>query len=265
MILCPRIFIVIPVLNEAGNIPRLMDSLTTLSNELKNKYEVRIVLIDDGSQDQTSALAKKSAIDLNLNLEILRHEHNLGPGRAFGTGFKFLATQLTQDDLVITMEGDNTSRIELIKQMLHRLEEDFDVIFASPYLYGGRIINTSVYRVFLSSMANLLIKELLGIQGILTASSFFRLYKTAALKKLQSVYGPEIIERAGFECMVEMLIKMVNLQMTISEVPLLLDTHARVGKSRMKIMRTIRGYLALWFLKRRWKRMCELAPATHSQ
>jgi dolichol-phosphate mannosyltransferase len=136
--------------------------------------------------------------------------------------------------------------------MLTRLDEGFDVIFASPYMYGGKIINTSVYRIFLSSVANLFIKELLGIHGILTVSSFFRLYRTPALKKLQAVYGPEIVERRGFECMVEMTMKMINLQITISEVPMILDTHARVGKSRMKITKTIRGYFSLWLLKSKW-------------
>jgi dolichol-phosphate mannosyltransferase len=71
---------------------------------------------------------------------------------------------------------------------------------------------------------------------------------------LQAVYGSEIVERRGFECMVEMTMKMINLQLTISEVPLVLDTKARVGRSRMKIMRTIRGYLLLWASRGKWRR-----------
>jgi dolichol-phosphate mannosyltransferase len=103
----------------------------------------------------------------------------------------------------------------------------------------------------------LLIKELLGINGILTASSFFRLYRATALKRLQAVYGPEILERNGFECMVEMTIKMINLQITISEVPMVLDTKLRVGKSRMKVARTIVGYLSLWSSKKIWKALAD--------
>lgn len=255
----PRLFILIPVLNEAGNIVKLMGSLKMLSDELAGNFEVQAILIDDGSSDQTSELAARTAGNLDLKLEVLRHQTNQGPGHAFGTGFKYLTSRLEENDLVMTMEGDNTSRIDLVKQMLHRMEEGYEIILASPYLYGGRIVNTSSYRVLLSSVANLFIKELLGLNGILTVSSFFRLYKTQALKKLQLAYGQEIIERAGFECMVEMLMKIVNLQMTISEVPMLLDTHARVGKSRMKIMRTIRGYLALCFLQRRWRKMASRA------
>jgi dolichol-phosphate mannosyltransferase len=249
-----KLFVLIPVLNEAGNIVRLLDGLKNLSMELQNRFEVQILLVDDGSQDHTSDLAKQTATDKGVLLTVLRHETNQGPGKAFATGFYHL-TVLGEDDMVLTMEGDNTSRLELVKQMLTRMNEGFDFVFASPYMYGGKIVNTSTYRILLSSVANLFIKELLGIHGILTVSSFFRLYRSTAFKRLQDVYGPGIVERRGFECMVEMTMKIVNLQMTISEVPMILDTHARVGKSRMKIMKTIRGYFSLWSDKKKWYEM----------
>lgn len=249
------LFVLIPVLNEEGNIVRLLDGLKNLSAELQSRFDVQVLLVDDGSQDHTSQLAKQTAADASLRLTVFRHETNQGPGKAFATGFCHLATALGDDDLVLTMEGDNTSRLELVKQMLVRLNEGYDFVFASPYMYGGKIVNTSAYRIFLSSVANLFIKELLGIHGILTVSSFFRLYRSTAFKRLQDVYGPGIVERRGFECMVEMTMKIMNLQLTISEVPMILDTHARVGKSRMKIMKTIRGYFSLWSDKKKWLEM----------
>lgn len=250
-----RLFILIPVLNESRNILRLIDGLKNLSTDLQDRFDVQIFLVDDGSRDDTSQLAKQAALEAGVKLAVLRHELNQGPGKAFATGFCHLASVLEENDLVLTMEGDNTSRLELVRQMLVRMQEGYDFIFASPYAYGGRIVNTSAYRIFLSSMANLFIKELLGIHGILTVSSFFRLYRPSAFKRLQAVYGPGIVERRGFECMVEMTMKMINLQMTISEIPMILDTHARVGKSRMKIMKTIRGYFSLWFDKKKWREM----------
>lgn len=246
------LFVLVPVLNEIGNIAQLMNSLKALSVELKDQYDVEVILIDDGSRDGTGGLAQRLATESNQKLSIVRHEVNLGPGKAFGTGFRHLAPLLGENDLVLTIEGDNTSRIELVKQMLKRLQEGYEVIFASPYLYGGGIINTSAYRVFLSNMANLFVKELLGLHGILTVSSFFRLYRSSALVKMQATYGTEIIERRGFECMVEMTIKMVNIGISISEVPLVLDTNARVGRSRMNVMKTIIGYFGLWSNKNKW-------------
>jgi hypothetical protein len=102
-------------------------------------------------------------------------------------------------------------------------------------------------------MANAFVKEFLGIHGILTMSSFFRLYRGRVLRRLQAHYGARIIERSGFECMVELLLKMIYLQTTISEVPMVLDTGLRVGKTKMRIGRTIRGYLAISTRTKGWR------------
>jgi dolichol-phosphate mannosyltransferase len=246
----PHLFFVVPVFNEEGNLKRLFESFRDIVAEFGDKYSVQILLVDDGSTDGTVDLARQLAV--NLCLDILQLPVNMGPGKAFAWAFEYLSTRCKDSDLVVTMEGDNTSRLDLLWQMLHRLEEGFDVIFASPYLYGGGIENTSNWRVFLSAMANLFVKEMLGIHGIMTVSSFFRLYRGALLKRLQSVFGAGIIERNGFECMIEMTMKMVYLGAKISEIAMVLDTSLRVGKSRMRIGRTVVGYLTLWWLKRKW-------------
>jgi dolichol-phosphate mannosyltransferase len=250
-----QLFFVVPVYNEAGNLKRLFSSFQKLAEEFSNLFCVKILLVDDGSKDGTADLAMSLAG--NLDLIVLKQEQNMGPGKAFARAFEYLATQYQDTDLVVTMEGDNTSRLELINQMMHRLEEGFDTIFASPYMYGGRILNTSTWRVLLSAIANFFVKELLGINGIMTVSSFFRLYRAKFLKKMQAIYGPEIVERHGFECMTEMTMKMANIRASISEVAMVLDTSARVGKSRMKVWRTIKGYFALYSLREKWLKMAK--------
>jgi dolichol-phosphate mannosyltransferase len=246
-----RLFIVAPVYNEAPNMASLLEAFRGLRAELADRFATRFVLIDDGSADHTVEVARKEAGDLELT--VLQHERNRGPGAAFATGFGYLAQNMSAGDWVITMEGDNTSRHELIRQMLGRAEaEGFDVVFASPYMYGGGITKTSFLRKLLSSGANLIVKDLLDIQGILTVSSFFRLYRANALARMQAVFGPGIVERTGFESMVEMVMKMAMMRITISEVAMVLDSSRRKGKSKMKLMRTILGYLALWRCKPRW-------------
>jgi hypothetical protein len=83
-------------------------------------------------------------------------------------------------------------------------------------------------------------------------SSFFRLYRARTLLRMQQVFGPGIVERRGFESMVEMVMKMTMLGITISEVAMVLDSSRRKGKSKMKLARTIMGYLALWRYKQGW-------------
>lgn len=246
----PCLFVVVPVFNEAPNITSLFDAFKSLQRELSDQFLVSFVLVDDGSTDNTVLLAKHAAEDLDL--QVLAHGTNMGPGAAFATGFASLAGRLKPDDWVITMEGDNTSRHELVKQMLTRTREGFDIVLASPYMYGGGFTQTSFLRKFLSSGANLVVKDLLAIQGIMTVSSFFRLYSGTAILRMQQVFGPKILERSGFESMVEMVMKMTMLQLSISEVAMQLDSSRRKGKSKMKILKTIRGYLSLWRSKRDW-------------
>jgi dolichol-phosphate mannosyltransferase len=245
-----RLFVVVPVFNEALNINDLFDAFSSLARELSSVFSVSFILVDDGSSDDTVRLASESAGDLDLS--VLQHDVNKGPGAAFATGFSHLAGLLSTDDWVITMEGDNTSRHELIQQMLVRAKEGFDVVLASPYMYGGGFTQTSFLRKLLSSGANLVVKDLLDIQGILTVSSFFRLYRADALLRMQKTFGPGIVERNGFESMVEMVMKMAMLRLSISEVAMQLDSSRRKGKSKMKIFRTIRGYLSLWRSKSKW-------------
>ena len=245
-----RLFVVVPVFNEEPNIPTLFSSFALLAEEMKDRLEVQFVLVDDASRDRTVDAARESAGPLDL--VVLSHDINRGPGAAFATGFAYLATLLESSDWVITMEGDNTSRRELINQMFVRAAEGFDVVLASPYMYGGGFTQTSFLRKLLSSGANLVVKDLLDIQGILTVSSFFRLYRGGTILRMQHVFGSGIVERRGFESMVEMLMKMTMLRLAISEVAMRLDSSLRKGKSKMKIMRTIVGYLALWRCKKGW-------------
>ena len=243
--------VLVPMLNEAGNLPALITSMRRMTAELPSPITARFLIVDDGSTDGTGDTAKRLAAELDLT--VLRHDEQRGPGRAFATGFAYLAPRLAPDDFVATMEGDNTSRLELLSAMFVRMREGYDVILASPYLYGGSIENTTTWRVILSRVANVFVKEVLGLTGIATVSSFYRLYRGRVILDLQRCFGPGIVERTGFECMVELLLKMVYLRTTISEVPMTLDTSMRVGKSKMKVLRTIAGYVRLWHDKRRWQ------------
>ena len=246
----PKLHVIIPLLNEAENLPTLMQSWKKLQRRL-SRYKIFFVLVDDGSTDNTAKAALEHSN--KIDLVVLSHETNMGPGYAFGTGFGYLAGRLHRDDIVLTAEGDNTSRVELIPTMVERMErEKYDVILASPYAYGGDLGNTKPIRVLLSHFANAFVKIALGIRGIHTLSSFFRVYSGEIIQRLQSRYGNRILERAGFESMVELLKKLSILGASISEVPMNLDTSKRAGSSRMKVLKTIFGYLRLSLDVKKW-------------
>ena len=154
---------------------------------------------------------------------------------------------------MVTTEGDNTSRIDVLCTMLARLRrEQLDVVLASPHAYGGGFSDTNQVRVLLSHGGSAFVRALLGLHGINTTSSFLRAHRASAILALQRRYGSRVIERTGFESMVELLVKCVALGFSISEVAMRLDTSARVGKSKMKVAKTFFGYLSLLRDKKRW-------------
>jgi dolichol-phosphate mannosyltransferase len=247
--------LVIPVFNEAANVGRLLGDVSAAAADLCAAADcgrLRVLLVDDGSTDDTATVA--GAIRGPFDLDVLRHAHNRGPGAAFTTAFAGLRPHLCDRDRVFTLEGDNTSRLDTARRMLLRQKEGYDAVLASPYAYGGGFRQTSLLRLLLSQVANGMLKGLVGIHGIHTMSSFFRLYTGELLRRLQKTFGPGIVERTGFESMVELLIKMILVGASISEVEMVLDSSRRVGPSKMKIGRTIRGYLALYRLRRKWAR-----------
>jgi dolichol-phosphate mannosyltransferase len=244
------VYVIAPVFNEEGNMPRLLSDWSRLSGQLSPDRFVGI-LVDDGSSDGTVAAAEKHRGALPVT--VLRLSPNQGPGAAFATAFEHVAPLLGPEDVVVTTEGDNTSRIDVLCTMIERLKrENLDVVLASPHAYGGGFSDTNKARILLSHGGSAFVRTLLGLQGINTTSSFLRAHRASAILALQARYGARIIERPGFESMVELLIKCVTLRLSISEVAMKLDSSARVGKSKMKLAKTVVGYLSLLRDRQRW-------------
>lgn len=230
---------IVPVLNEEPNIAGLA---TRLQEALRGFGDFRILFVDDGSNDGTVAAIKAGGGDL----DVVSHPRNLGPGAAFRTGFQQVLSTLRAEDLVLTLEGDGTSDLAVLPRMMARIRnEDDDIVLASCYLFGGGIKGTALHRVGLSHIANGLVKQTLGLSGLATLSSFFRIYQGRALLRFREAFGERLFESDGFESQIEILHLAARLKMRISEVPMVLDGSRRLGQSKMKILRTSIAYLRL--------------------
>jgi dolichol-phosphate mannosyltransferase len=237
------IHVVVPAFNEEGNLPPLLASISERLAPLALRH--RILVVDDGSTDGTAEACRRAAAS-GLPVEVVRHERNLGPGAAFRTGFLHVLEGADPLDVVVTLEGDQTSDASVLPRLLHRVWEEGDhIALASCYLYGGGIKGTRLHRVGLSHVANGLMKKALGLSGLATLSSFYRVYQASALMALRREYGDAFITTRGFECMVEVLYRAARLGLRISEVPMVLDGSRRVGKSKMKLLQTSMAYLSL--------------------
>ena len=238
------IYFLIPTFNE-GDVTKLVLGIKSDTKELNN-YQIDVRLIDDGSSISTTCNVESTP---NFSVRVDKLAVNLGPGGAFANGFRTLPSNLSDQDIVILLEGDGTSDLKLIPKMINRLNEmpdGYDLVLASPYTFGGNLKSISLFRRILSSIANESSRLILDLRGLWTLSSFFRVARGSSINKLQRMYGEEIILSNGFECMVEFLVKCKSLDFTISEVASTVDQNNRAGRSRMKIFKTIFGYLKVW-------------------
>ncbi|MBP7055338.1 MAG: glycosyltransferase [Candidatus Omnitrophica bacterium] len=237
------VFFVIPAYNEEENISHLLGSVEKKMCEIGLPY--KIVIIDDGSKDGTSSLLQGYSADFPVVL--LKHEVNRNVGQVFRTGFRYVIDHAKTGDVVITKESDNTGDLNLLPEMLDRLNNGSDIVLASCYAKGGKVLGATIDRVIMSRVVNSMMRLLFPVKGASTYSSFYRAHKVDVLKKAMSVYGEKLIEESGFTCMAEMLIKFSRLSMNISEIPMILRCDTRKGKSKMNKTRTILAYFRLIF------------------
>jgi len=66
-----------------------------------------------------------------------------------------------------------------------------------------------------------------------------------ALFAIRDAFGPRLFESDGFESQVEILHLAARLKLHVSEVPMILDGSQRIGKSKMKVLKTSLAYLRL--------------------
>lgn len=226
---------VVPAYNEEANLPRLIADLESRPQLWSGG---RVIIVDDGSADGTTEVARSHGGPVPI--EVIRFTSNQGPGRAFDIGFRRALEIAPQDGLVVTLEADSTSDLDAVEEMLATAHSGADVVLASHH-DGGQLVNVRAHRRFLSRAAAYAIRRTAGLDAR-TVSSFFRVYRAAALRAAYQAHGEELIRESGFACKAELLIKLDRMQARIAEVPVSLDWSKREGDSKMRVLPTVGGY-----------------------
>ena len=236
-----RVFVVLPAYNEESNIGNL---LTRIDEALEDaNLEYRVIVVDDGSSDRTLDILRSSQARFPLTI----HEHriNQGLGATIRDGLFLASEEAAENDIVITMDADETHTPGLILRMVRMIREGHDVVIASRYRQGARIYGLSWWRRIVSYAASWLFRLLFPTPGIRDFTCGYRAYRGSTLKCAISKYGDEFITAEGFQCMVDILLKLRRMQIIFGEVPMILRYDLKGGQSKMRVFKTATNTLLL--------------------
>ncbi|EKE16402.1 MAG: glycosyl transferase family 2 [uncultured bacterium] len=157
-----KIFIVIPAYNEEKVIQDVI-------LEIKKAGYENIIVVDDGSADQTQKKASE------MNVVALRHKINRGKGAATKTGIE--AAKILKADIIVTMDGDGQHDPADIKNLVYPIVNNYcDVVL------GSRLMNPDGmpwYKILHNKIGNAITWYLYGL-WVTDSQSGFRAYSRKA-------------------------------------------------------------------------------------
>ncbi len=239
---CPTIpvTVVVPCYNETSVLPYLANTLRSVLAETAHRYSLQFVFVDDQSSDDTWDLLQRLFGGWS-GCRLLRHESNRGVAAAIATGLAAAETEI-----VVSIDCDCTYDPHRLLEMIPLLEADVDLVTASPYHPAGLVRNVPEWRLMLSRTLSRLYRLVLH-HKLFTYTSCFRVYRRSSVASIA-------VHDTRFLGVAELLGRLDLAGGRIVEFPAELQVRV-LGRSKMKILRTIAGHLGLLLrlLASRWR------------
>ena len=206
------ISVILPVLNEGGNLGDLLRRLREILERQGLSYE--FVVVDGGSRDDTREVAAAQGARV-------LDEDFPGYAGALLTGFRN-----ARGDYLLTLDADLSHEPAFVTRMW-QARNLADIVIASRYVHGG-VAYTSFGRRALSRLLNLVLRRMLSVP-VHDLSSGYRLYRREVVEQLK-------IGGRNFEVLEEILVKAYSAGFSITEVPFTYFPRNR-GVSHARLMR----------------------------
>jgi dolichyl-phosphate beta-glucosyltransferase len=198
--------VVFPCFNEEA---RILPTLDRAIGFLEGRGEGwEIVVVDDGSRDQTSAVVR-SRFATVAAVRVLRYETNHGKGFAVREG-----VLASRGELALFSDADLSTPIEELAKLEAKAAEGFDVVVASRVVAGARILTPQPTRRRLSGLAFRSLVRSLGLSSLHDTQCGFKLLRRATVEPILRA-----IETKGFAFDVELLARAERAGLRVAEVP----------------------------------------------
>ncbi|MBU4348621.1 glycosyltransferase family 2 protein [Patescibacteria group bacterium] len=203
----PFLSVIIPAYNEAKRLPLTLIDIDKHLDDQEYSYE--IIVVDDGSTDDTAEIVKRF-IPLINNLKLIENQENKGKGAVVRQGM-LSAKGLWR----LFMDADNSTSIVEFNKMITYFKSGYDIVIGSRSVKGSRLLpSQSICKRFLGNVGNLIIQAML-LPKVWDSQCGFKCFSDDAAEKIFSLTK---IDKWGFDAEALALAKALKYRM--KEIPI---------------------------------------------
>ena len=224
--------IIVPVYNEKKYVKHLLKKLINLKIIKK-----QIIVVDDGSFDETPDILRKYFIKSKFINKIIFHKKNFGKGAAIKSAQKYV-----KGDYVAIQDADlEYYPKDLVKLYKYIKKNKFDAVYGSRVLNKDKFQNTKNFTHLIRIWGNIFLTKcsnFINNQNLTDAHTCYKVFKKTIFKKIN-------LKEKGFAFCPEITTKLSKLNYKIYEVPI--SYNGRTYNDGKKIT-SFDGLIALYSL-----------------
>jgi len=215
-----KLSIVIPAYNEEESITETIDQIEEAFSKVNIDHEIFVV--NDNSKDGTAAVLET----LRQKYPSLKYDTNLGPN-GFGYAVRYGLDRFSGDCVAVMMADLSDSPDDLIRYYNKMIEGNYDCVFGSRFIKGGKVIDYPFVKKVINRIANFIIKITMNIKYNDTTNAF-KLYKREVIAGVRPILSPH------FNLTIELPLKAIIRGYSYAVVPNSW-TNRKYGESKLKI------------------------------
>ncbi|WP_298397559.1 glycosyltransferase family 2 protein [Flavobacterium sp.] len=215
-----KLSIVIPAYNEEESITETIDQIEEAFSKVNIDHEIFIV--NDNSKDGTLKVLETLA----QKYPSLKYETNFGPN-GFGYAVRYGLERFSGDCVAVMMADLSDSPYDLIRYYTTMVEGNYDCVFGSRFIKGGKVVDYPWVKKIINRVANFIIRTVMRIKYNDTTNAF-KLYKREVIDGIKPILSPH------FNLTIELPLKAIIRGFSYTVVPNSW-TNRKYGESKLKI------------------------------
>lgn len=210
-----RLVVILPALNEAATLAQV---LARIPSECEGVNEVEVIVVDDGSTDDTGRIAER------FGALVVRHPTTRGVGAAFASGVEQALRR--QADIIVNIDADGQFRPEDIPRLIRPiLHEGYGFVTCTRFGPGQELPQMPEIKLWGNRMMCRLVNAITGLHQFTDVSCGFRAYSRETALRL-NLFGQ-------FTYTQETFLDLAAKNVAMTEVPLTVRGEREHGVSRV--------------------------------